>query len=90
MKLGVALGMRVSVGEAVFVGVGVSVGSGDGSGVAEGSGMSVLVDSNRVVSSVDVTDGSTLESALLKGRLQAAILRSKTKITGIRFIYCFW
>ena len=87
MKLGVALGMGVCVGEAVIVGVAVSVGSGEGSGVAEG--VRVLIDSNRGTSRVDVMDGSTLESPLLKGRLQAAKLRSKIKITDIRFIALF-
>jgi hypothetical protein len=87
VKLGVALGIGVSVGEAVIVGVAVSVGWGDGSGVAEGSGKRVLVETSRGVSRVGVMDGSTLENVLLKGRVQATILRSKTKITEIRFIF---
>ena len=84
MKLGVALGSGVSVGEAVMVGVGVSVGMGEGSSVADGSGMRVLADSNGGTSRVGV--GASLKSALSKGRLQAARLSSKTRITVIRFI----
>jgi hypothetical protein len=90
VKVGVAVGMSVAVGEGVFVGASVCVGSGDGLRVAEGSGLSVFVESNKGASMVDVMVGSTLVGVLLTGRLQARMVRSKIKITEIRFMSPFY
>ena len=89
VKVGVAVGMSVFVGEGVFVGVGVSVGSGDGSRVVDGSGKKVFVESNRGALLVDVMGDSTAVGVVLRGRLQASKVRSKTKIKEIRFMSVF-
>jgi hypothetical protein len=89
VKVGVAVGKGVFVGEGVLVGAIVSVGSGDGSSVADGSGKRVLVESNRGASRVEVMGGSTAAGVVLTGRLQAGMVRSKTKITEIRFMSLF-
>ena len=86
MKVGVVVGMGVSVGEGVFVGAGVAVGNGDGSKVADGSGTRVFVETNRGVKVMGV---STAVGVVLTGRLQASMVRSKTKITELRFILVF-
>jgi hypothetical protein len=89
VKVGVAVGMSVSVGKGEWVGVRVSVGSGDGSSVAEGSGERVCVESNREASLVAVMGGATWVGVLLTGWLQAGRLRNKAKITQIRFMWVF-
>lgn len=89
VKVGVAVGKRVSVRVGVFVGADVSVGSEDGSRVADDIGKRVFVESNRGVSLVEVTGDSTTVGVVLTDRLQASMVRSKTKITEIRFMSVF-